>query len=317
MVKDAVTRLARKESPTAPQSQSQPVTASSPPEEPVPLPPRVLLGVSAPSQVNVGATFIARFVAYVEEMAAQVKERLRELDQQTAGGVQISLGLTPAGGGRWREGTPVTVRVSGKHIKAEPATQSFEWNGRENLVSFVIAVTDDAPKTGIQIVFEAFIEGVSVAFVPLGLRIGEATTDEAPSTFTGRPASTAFASYSSKDAPLVALCLSALKRWDPHLDVFMDCLDLTPNESWKEELERIIPTRDAFFLFWSVNAMNSKWVAWELNKAVSEKGLDCVRPMPIDDPELAPPPETLKHLHFRDRYMLARQGFLQLAKHRE
>ena len=33
--------------------------------------------------------------------------------------------------------------------------------------------------------------------------------------------SSAFASYASGDAPQVALCLSALKRWDPGLDIFI------------------------------------------------------------------------------------------------
>ena len=181
-------------------------------------------------------------------------------------------------------------------------------------MSFLITIPEDAPTTTTQLCFEVFIEGVSVAFVPMNLRLGVRASDAAPDVLTARPASTAFASYASQDAPLVALCLSALKHWDPQLDVFMDCLDLTPNERWQRELERVIPTRDAFLLFWSVNAMNSRWVAWELQTAASRKGLDCVRPMPLDDPEIAPPPEALKHLHFRDRYLLARQGFLRLAR---
>ena len=33
--------------------------------------------------------------------------------------------------------------------------------------------------------------------------------------------------------------------------------------------------------------------------------------MPIDDPAIAPPPDDLKHLHFGDRYLIARQAFLR------
>ena len=85
--------------------------------------------------------------------------------------------------------------------------------------------------------------------------------------------SSAFASYASHDASLVALCLSALKRWDPGLDIFMDCLDLTPNEEWQGELQRVIPSKEVFLLFWSVSASESPWVAWELQQAKASKGL--------------------------------------------
>ena len=205
------------------------------------------------------------------------------------------------------------MRVYGEGLTVEPPTRSFEWNGRENLVSFSVAVATGAMATTTQLYFDAFIEGVSVASILLDLRIGPDASDAQPNVSVSRPVSTAFASYASKDAPLVAQCLSALKRWDAGIDVFIDCLDLTPNEQWQEELERVIPTKDAFLLFWSVNARNSKWVAWELRTVQSKRGLACVRPMPLDDPELAPPPDELKHLHFRDRYMMAKQGFLRLA----
>jgi hypothetical protein len=90
----------------------------------------------------------------------------------------------------------------------------------------------------------------------------------------------------------------------------MDCLDLTPNERWRGELERVIPTKDVFLLFWSTKAMISPWVKWEFETARRSKGLESIRPMPLEDPMIDPPPDELKHLHFRDRYLIARQGFL-------
>jgi hypothetical protein len=46
------------------------------------------------------------------------------------------------------------------------------------------------------------------------------------------------------------------------------------------------------------------------------RGLDAIRPMPLEDPIVAPPPEELKHLQFRDRYLMARQAFLRLDEFR-
>ena len=214
-------------------------------------------------------------------------------------------------------GAPVTVRLRGAHLDVEPPSRSFEWNGRKNLVSFVVTVQSDAPATRTHLCFETFIEGVPVSCVPLTLDIGDGTASMQPVTLTTRPLSSAFASYASQDAHLVALCLSALKHWDPQVDVFMDCLDLTPNEDWKKELARIIPAKEAFLLFWSVNARKSSWVAWELEVAESARGLGCVLPMPLEDPAIAPPPEKLKHLHFRDRYLMARETLMKSGQSRE
>ena len=272
---------------------------------------RVLLGVSAPFAATPGSTFTARFVAYVKELEELVQRQLRELDRDVDGGSHAVLGLTPDREGQWRIGTPVTVRISGAHLRAEPSTRAFEWNGRENLLSFVVAVEPQAPACVIPLCFEAFIEGVSVAFIPLSLTIGAESGAREVGMVSQPVLSSAFASYASDDASLVALCLSALKRWDPGLDIFMDCLDLTPNEAWQGELKRVIPSKEVFLLFWSVNASESPWVAWELQQAKASKGLEWIRPMPIDDPAIAPPPDDLKHLHFGDRYLIARQAFLR------
>jgi len=272
---------------------------------------RVWLGVSAPHVARAGSTFTARFVAYIEARAELAEKQLRALDGHVDGAANAVLGLTPDRAGGWLVGTPVTVRVSGAHLRVSPSQRSFEWDGRENLLSFIVTVDSNAPAGNIALCFEAFIEGVSVAFIPLTVSIGESTRAPEREMLSERVASTAFASYASGDAARVAACLSALSRWDRGLDVFMDCLDLTPNEEWQRELQRVIPTRDTFLLFWSVNASHSRWVAWELAQAKASKGLGWIRPMPIDDPSVAPPPDDLKHLHFGDRYLIARQAFLK------
>jgi hypothetical protein len=283
-------------------------------EEPAAAEP-VLLGVAAPRHARRGSTFPARFVAYLEHLEDRVGQQLRDLDASAADeSVRAVLGLTPDTGGRWTIGTPVTVRAFGQHVGVEPSSRSFEWNGRHNLVAFLVSVDTDAPAGTMPLTFEVFIEGVSIAMIPISVTIGDGTKAAEAAVAVAVSPSTAFASYSSKDAAQVTLCLSALKRWDPGLDVFVDCLDLTPNQQWQRELERVIPTKETFLLFWSVNASQSPWVAWELREAESTKGLDWIRPMPIDDPAVAPPPAELKHLQFDDRYLIARQAFLRRAE---
>lgn len=274
----------------------------------------VWLGVSAPHAAKPGGTFVARFVAYVDDLSDLVAQQLRGLDASDE--ARAVLGLSPDRA-RWRIGTPVTVRVGGPHLQATPPTRTFEWSGRQNLLSFVVEVEKTALLSQLVLSFEVFIAGVSVAFIPMTLAIGGDQEPIELDTKSQPVASTAFASYASGDAPSVAACLSALKHWDPALDVFMDCLDLTPNAEWQRELEQVIPTKDAFLLFWSANASRSPWVAWELQHAKATKGLGWIRPMPLDDPAVTPPPDDLKQLQFGDRFLIARQAFLQRPPNRE
>ena len=271
----------------------------------------VQLGVSAPRQVRPGGVFTARFAAYALGLAREVEERLRELDAQVEGGTHRVLGLSPDRASGWRVGAPVTVRLTGRHLRTQPSTRAFEWNGHQNIVSFLVDVDGDAPPGEVALCFEALIEGVPLAFIPLTLTISTVADTPEREMIVDEVARTAFASYASADAPLVAACLSALQRWSPDLNIFMDCLDLTPNGDWQQELHDVIPRQDAFLLFWSVNASQSPWVAWEFQHARASKGLDWIRPMPLEDPAIAPPPDELKHLNFNDRYLIARQAFLR------
>jgi hypothetical protein len=277
-----------------------PQTAVEPPPEPV------LLAASAPREATPGDAFTARFAVYTETRERAVVTRLAEM----AGRVPNTLvrGIPPTRGGHWRRGTPVTVRATADHLLLPKAEQHFEWNGREQILSFPVTVARvPVPRTTV-LCFEVSIAEVPVALVTLDLRIVDRVTDPREADVVGRAPATAFASYASQDREEVALCLSVLRRHDPGLDVFMDCLDLKPNASWQQELERVIPEREAFFLFWSAHAMRSPWVKWELQTVTATRGVGAVLPMPLDDPADAPPPPQLAHLNFRDRFLTAREG---------
>lgn len=277
-----------------------PQTGVEPPPEPV------LLAASAPREAIPGDAFTARFAVYTETRERAVVTRLAEM----AGRVPNTLvrGIPLTRGGHWRRGTPVTVRATADHLLLPKAEQHFEWNGREQILSFPVTVAQvPVPRTTV-LCFEVSIADVPVAFVTLDLRIVDRVTDPREADVAGRAPATAFASYATQDREQVALCLSVLHRHDPGLDVFMDCLDLKPNATWQQELERVIPEREAFFLFWSAHAMRSPWVKWELQTVTATRGVGAVLPMPLDDPADAPPPPELAHLNFRDRFLTAREG---------
>ena len=93
------------------------------------------------------------------------------------------------------------------------------------------------------------------------------------------------------------------------LDIFMDVKDLRSGEEWEKVLEYEIADRDIFYLCWSIAASKSKNVEKEWRYALSCKGLDCIEPVPIDPPELCPPPDELKKKHFNDTLLYFIEGY--------
>jgi hypothetical protein len=120
------------------------------------------------------------------------------------------------------------------------------------------------------------------------------------------PAGSGFASYASKDRQRVLDRTSEICR--SGFDLWMDCLDLRPGETWKAELEKQIKNRDLFLLFWSANAKKSKWVRWEWKTALKARGISGIDPHPLDPVSEAKPPRELDKLHFGDPYMLIRKA---------
>ena len=214
---------------------------------------------------------------------------------------------------RWRIGAPVTIRLTGEHVRITPGEREFEWNGRENLANFAVQVEDDAPAS-LQLCFHVFLGPVQIAFVPLGIAITARPSDAPTSQVEVRAPSSAFASYSSKDAELVTRSLSTLTRWAPALDIFQDCLDLKANENFKPQLAKEIAAREVFLLFWSRNAKASKWVLWEFETAQVKPGLNAILPMPLEDPAIAPPPPGFEDKQLRDRFMIAGYGLKKIAE---
>ena len=67
-----------------------------------------------------------------------------------------------------------------------------------------------------------------------------------------------------------------------------------------ESLQSIFRQSDVFYLFWCRHAMKSDWVDKEWHWALAAKGQDFIDPVPLQKPELAPPPKELAAKHFND-----------------
>lgn len=77
---------------------------------------------------------------------------------------------------------------------------------------------------------------------------------------------------------------------------------ITPGEYFivKIMMYQEITGRDLFYLFWSQNAAASEWVQKELQYALSQKTEDYIESIPLEAPDLCPPPPSLSGKHFND-----------------
>lgn len=114
---------------------------------------------------------------------------------------------------------------------------------------------------------------------------------------------TAFASYASENREEVLSRIQGMKKIVPELDVFLDVFTLRSGQNWQIKLEEHVPTKDTFYLFWSQYAARSEWVKKEWRIALRRRGLGYIDPVPLEEPDRAPPPQELNTLHFSDAYL--------------
>ena len=95
-----------------------------------------------------------------------------------------------------------------------------------------------------------------------------------------------------------------MKAVAPKLDIFFDVKSLRAGQRWLPELEHNVRNREVLYLFWSEEAAESEWVEKEWRLALTEKGLDSINPVPLDEPDRVPPPAELAALHFNDAWLM-------------
>ena len=113
----------------------------------------------------------------------------------------------------------------------------------------------------------------------------------------------AFMSYASQDRNRVAMMIQGMKKARPDMDIFFDVENLRSGEDWENALKREIENRDILFLCWSRFARESKWVEAEWKYALQNKGINSIEPIPIESPDVCPPPTELQNKHFNDKML--------------
>jgi len=256
----------------------------------------VEFGVFGPERVPLSATRLIDVWAYLSEDYSLVCDRARTVGQtQIVGrkaGVSVELG------------TLLSVTLEIPALVVHEPFDRLVWNRTPANVSFPVTAPEDADSGEHAGTARITVNGLLIASVRFVVTVGGDDVPEVVDRTVERMrAKSAFASYASEDRADVLARIQGMNVASPGLDVFVDVLSLRSGDNWEEKLREHVPSKDVFYLFWSIPASRSEWVEREWRLALEERDLGYITPVPLEDPAVAAPPGELSSLHFNDAYL--------------
>lgn len=209
---------------------------------------------------------------------------------------------TTKDGFRVSRGTDITARLESDDVKIRDNLETQTWNGRILHFDFQFYVPADYSRR--QIAFVCYIEanGIPVTRLNFLTRIAETSSPAAlPAKVTKSDYHKAFISYSRIDEQRMLSRVLGIRDLVPDMKFWLDKQSLDAGDLWREEIRKAILLSDILLLFWSVPASKSAEVEKEWRFGLEEKGLTFIAPVPLDPPNLCPPPEILSSLNFTVR----------------
>lgn len=252
----------------------------------------VVCSVFSPSVVIPGAAFTLEVWAYPPnkraEALAQAKSRYRATS--TLEGQKPEF-----------RGIPFSVMLQLDGFEVEQATDSFVWTGEIINVTYLVKTPAQLFRGRYAGQIRLVSNSLLVQRIIFEVTVGSAV--QGTNSLDSRQESirSAFASYASSDRYKVVQRVQGLSA--AGIDVFLDVASLRAGQKWLDRLHKEIEERDVFYLFWSTAAMRSKFVSEEWRHALETRGLTHIHPVPLEDPEKAPPPSELQSLHFNDVWL--------------
>jgi hypothetical protein len=256
----------------------------------------VTFSTFAPSTIVTGQTFVIDLWAHTSQQSECVLQEAKSVGRDrklgVKAGVQISRGSVLG----------LLLEIPTMHIR-DP-TENLSWNGVPSNASFIVKVPENAARGPHTARIAITAAGIPLAKLSFTIEVGTENSPRASLLPTMlKQMRTAFASYSSRDRAEVFARVQGMKKIRPELEVFLDVLSLRSGQDWEAQLNRYLPSRDVFFLFWSRHAKQSTEVEKEWRLALKMRGLEYIDPVPLCDPKESPPPAELQGLHFNDLYL--------------
>lgn len=254
---------------------------------------QVQFSALAPKTIRKGEYIIIDIMMYELSWRHVVDEFIHSSESQLQ---EVRSGFIGASGK-----TSVRIAVSSQDIVIEDNEETQVWRGGYLRFSFAGLLPQQYPKQQILITARVYVD--DVIKTKLQILVSCEAKYNKGITLNRKDVISAFASYASQDRKRVAAIIQGMKKINADMDVFFDVENLHSGDEWEQILYQEISKRDVLFLFWSRSARESKWVETEWRYALVHKGIDFIEPVPIESPELCPPPEELGRKHFNDKLL--------------
>lgn len=254
---------------------------------------KVQFSAIAPKVLTKGEYTIISVVMYEESCRYIVDElisAINEPTQETRSGLQ-----------KVNEGAEIKIVLNSPDLAIEDNIETGIWQGDYLDFSFALQLPPDFKKRQILLTASVYINDVIASKLKFIVKCSSLFEQKIQISRTD--VFSAFISYASQDRNRVAAIIQGMKKARPDLDVFFDVDSLRSGDDWELALREEIERRDVLFLCWSHFACESKWVNYEWRYAFEKKGIDGIEPVPIESPDVCPPPEELRKKHFNDKLL--------------
>ena len=266
----------------------------------------VKFSLTTPHQDTSGNTLILCVWAYTEDRKSEIATISQELFDNSA-----ILEIKPPANSDIKLIFQISCTFHGNDTK-NYSKQLF-WDGKTGHTLFEIQIPEKSSNNLKGGLIQIRHEGSLIGQIQFTLHLQNKQT--ANINTNNQRFTSAFISYASQDREKVLARIQGMMKAAPDLEIFMDIKDIKSGEFWKERLKDFIRDSDVFYLFWSSHAKNSYWVNREIKCAIrclKNKGESFISPIPLESPDISPPPDELKDLHFNDPIL----PYLKINKHR-
>lgn len=268
---------------------SAPVVPAAPVQETV-TPDDVQFRGTAPQTILPGEYFPVKIMMYRED-------DYQRADRESAA-VADSVKSASSSVFQAAKGQQFRIALQSPDIELDCETQQLSWNGKFAAADFEVYLPEGYDRRQLRLRGRVYSGDAVLTDLKLILQVGVAQSQEIACEKVRLRS--AFISYASADRAKVVARIQGIQLACPDMDLFFDVESLRRGESWESRLYQEIAGRDLFYLFWSKNAATSEWVKKELQYALSRKTVDFIEPIPLEGPEVCPPPESLMGKHFND-----------------
>ena len=204
--------------------------------------------------------------------------------------------VKPGGYQNVKRGSKITVILTSRKISYEDKL-TLQWNGQYLDFGFLATVPEDSTDSRLSFVACVYTEGILLSRLNFSVSLAKGKEQI---RIERNDIRSAFVSYASQDRARVAEIVYGMKKARRDLDLFFDIEFISSGDYWDQVLRKELLTRDLLYLCWSRNARESEWVDREWRCVYEAKGVDAIEPVPLELPDICPPPVELSEKNFND-----------------